>query len=357
MKKLILHIGSHKTGTSAIQKALVENKRALKKNGWRLFHQMPNGKSYPKGSCSSWVDFEGSGEFFKASVNENLFDELGKLPGSHILSSEELSWLFDEDQISLFCQNLKSIYDQITVIVYLRRQDKQLVSHYQQGFKFTHSTARRFFGNEISPLPNYSERFDKYLDYFTRIGFWAKSVGESNLKVRIFEPEYLHNDGVVADFFSICDIPLCTVDERVNEAVCKFDVAVNEAREISNFSNQAITDFIKMCVLERNPELRLQKLVPSMSSAYHIYERFIKNNRLLNEQFKLVNRDDLFSTSDFELYPEEEIGLSQDEKLRLIGEFFGGLEALKVRDVLRLLIHMLRNRHRSSLKSSRNPYY
>ncbi len=54
MKKLILHIGSHKTGSTSIQNSLNNNDSLLNDNGYSYFNIDPSG-SQVSTSTNSWI--------------------------------------------------------------------------------------------------------------------------------------------------------------------------------------------------------------------------------------------------------------------------------------------------------------
>ncbi|RPH22345.1 MAG: hypothetical protein CBB67_002495 [Alteromonadaceae bacterium TMED7] len=199
-KSLILHIGCHKTGTTAIQQYLMRNQESLNEIGWHSFFIRPDGTPSPRGNANIWVDFQGKGEEFSATVNKALYKALSKQNCNTILSMEELSWLDNKEQIAELQGELSKIFSNIQVVCYVRRQDQHLLSHYQQSFKGPHSSARSFYGSELCIMPKYKAHFDKYLNYAEKLGLWADVFGKQNIHVREFARNKLHNGDAVADF-------------------------------------------------------------------------------------------------------------------------------------------------------------
>lgn len=343
MKKLILHIGSHKTGTTAIQKGLLENKNRLEKEGLNLFHELPNGYNYRTGSCSAWISFKGKKANFKPSLNLNIFNRLSKLEGNHILSSEEFFWFSDKEDIKNLVNHFKTIYSEIKIIMYIRRQDKQLLSHYQQGFKYQHSSARQFFGSNITPLPKYEAYFDSYLNYFEKAEAWAENIGESNIAVRLFESSQFFQGDIVSDFFNCIGADFRVKGSRVNEAVSKFDIAINESlfRKDIGVHNSRVANFIKSQAFLSKPELKKIRFLPSQKQAYDIYERYIDNNRKLNEKYNVNSKDSLFDEKDFESYPEKADSLNEHEVLDFNGEIYSALTNMNKRTYMGLGLRLL----------------
>ncbi|OJF68810.1 hypothetical protein BK026_08410 [Alteromonas sp. V450] len=205
MKKLILHIGLHKTGSTLIQRTLEENRASLEADGWHLFSQTAQGRVSSIGNANSWVEFKGTAASFDASLNPKIYKQLEKIDSNVILSAEELAWVNNETEVKRISSELSSIFDEIKIIVYLRRQDKQLLSHYHQGFKNPHSTARRFYGSRLSVYPKFKSYYNDYLDYYKKLSIWKNCFENHELIVRFFEKNLLVNHDPVSDFKSALD--------------------------------------------------------------------------------------------------------------------------------------------------------
>lgn len=82
-RRILLHIGPHKTGTTAIQSALAKNKEALAEIGWAYatLPEIPGGTH----QFADWLSF-GKFEDLNSSV-----EKLNGIDGNIILSSENFS--------------------------------------------------------------------------------------------------------------------------------------------------------------------------------------------------------------------------------------------------------------------------
>jgi hypothetical protein len=233
MRRLILHIGSHKTGSTSIQKFLLKNRNSLKEIGWILFCERPDGTESVHGNANSWVSFSGEKKEFKAKLDKRLFSALNETTGNMIISCEELSWLYQSEEIQYVFDELSQIFNDIKVICYIRRQDKHLLSHYHQGFRYPHSSARDFFGNNICIVPTHLKYYQNYLDYTEKLSCWAVSFGGNNLYVREFSRDKFEGENVVSDFLKILNlnIKLDPDDESepVNESLNLIQTIVNYA--------------------------------------------------------------------------------------------------------------------------------
>ncbi len=117
VRQLILHIGCHKTGTTAIQRNLYQQRHALARLGWQLFTPTNLlGQQHPNGHANKYVQVSGEGGTLQAQLTARFFADLGRCRGNVIVSAEELSWLFDEARIGQYQQRLAALFDEITVV-------------------------------------------------------------------------------------------------------------------------------------------------------------------------------------------------------------------------------------------------
>ena len=157
MKKLFIHIGRAKTGSSALQRFLATNKESLSLYG---FKYADTGFFYDTHHPLSWalhkkVYLRGDGKYWlrasKYAVQEKepkeywkvLRNEIEKSTyNSFIISSEEFGVVID---LHLTAQLLAEYLTGLDVkfIVYFRRQDEFLQSLYNEAVKWDES---RFTG-------------------------------------------------------------------------------------------------------------------------------------------------------------------------------------------------------------------
>ncbi|AMJ86440.1 hypothetical protein [Alteromonas sp. Mac1] len=233
MRKLILHIGLHKTGTSAIQKHLITIEDELKVQGWSFFRIRKDGDISNVGNINTWIDFTGKGNDFLATVDDGLYSALEKTSGNIIASCEELSWLTPE-QVQNMESRLHEIFTDIKIICYVRRQDEHFISHYKQGFRYPHSSARMFysFSNPLTPL--WQDYYHKYLDYFAKAEAWSSAFGVSNIIFKEFNREKLYAQNSALDFMKTLGLDIeenIKSDKKnsVNEALSFQQCVVNDA--------------------------------------------------------------------------------------------------------------------------------
>lgn len=297
MRKLILHIGIHKTGTSTLQKTFFSNLESLERYGWDLFCVDPRHNSDPRGNANSWVDFTGEGADFRATWNSDIYQQLGKQTNNLLISSEELAWVFDPADILAMRNHLSKIFDDIKVVMYIRRQDKQLYSHFQQGFKYPHSSARKFYGYQLTPLPDYQPHFDHYLNYHKKYLVWSSVFGAENLIVKVYERKNLINHDIVDDFSSILGMELTHITKEANATLSKEEIVFNHLQEIASIKSVKNWYTLNLLFKDAIPFL------PAKQQAEAILEHYAESNDDLNKILR-ANSASLFSPIKADEYPE-----------------------------------------------------
>ena len=193
--RLILHIGSDKTGTTSIQKALSLKRNYLAQQGV-LYPQLENSNNHNLLA----VGFSGDGQH----QPRRLVRRYGSADA--VLSASKNAWLTIKQQLEqndfhtvilsgehflgldrhheLVEQNMRTFPDleSTQIVAYLRRPSSHYVARLQQGLKAEH--------NIFVP-----ER----MVYSKRLAAW-ESVG--NLQVREFNKATLHSRDVVQDFWT-----------------------------------------------------------------------------------------------------------------------------------------------------------
>ncbi len=171
-RKVILHIGTMKTGTSSIQAALKGNKAWLAERGWAFV---------------GWP----------ARRAEVLTRRITRLTGDNdIVISDEGLWHFADSlrsDTAAMAQALKP-YD-VTVMVYFRRPDEFFESWFSQGLK--RGTGSISFSKfETSAFVRAGSQFVERLNIFARL------YGTEAIRIAPFERSQLANGDIVSDFLT-----------------------------------------------------------------------------------------------------------------------------------------------------------
>lgn len=193
-KTLLLHIGTHKTGTTYLQDFLLKNKKALLKEGVLY----PTTKYHPYGQQRLAYAFQDAVnphlDGLIKNDPESVFHELKRLLSevehNYLLISSENITPKSRIEVVEKIQRFFSEYD-VKVIVYLRRQDKYLVSLYREHVKLPNSEVCRF--EDFScPYP---------LDYNELVKPWETIFGEENVLVRSYDELLYKEIDIIKDFF------------------------------------------------------------------------------------------------------------------------------------------------------------
>ncbi len=200
MPKLLLHIGTHKTGTTSIQRFCAANRNALRDHG--LWYPPADVGKFPKHYAHHRVahsialrdpDFgpDDASHFFDRVRRQLGNDETAVISAEpmyrHLLADGEpargllkLSAEETERQFRNYAaatQEAIGDFD-VTVLVMLRRQDLFLESLYaEQVLSTGYNRTIERFAVERRAL----------LDYAARLTGWAEVFGASNLSVKVFE--------------------------------------------------------------------------------------------------------------------------------------------------------------------------
>ena len=200
---VFLHIGIHKTGTSAIQNVCMVNHRQLLQAGilfpkagftrkWSLnptatsghsllvdFLRAPNAANVPP-----------PGQALLRAIESGSWNRL-------VLSTELLSQPYNQKAIECIAWFRQQGFE-VRLIAYLRRQDRWLDSFYRERLEWKAPKYR----DARSIEEFWRAEGDAWLNYKTRIGDWVAAVGREHSVVRSYE-DVQNTGGVVNDFLEI----------------------------------------------------------------------------------------------------------------------------------------------------------
>ena len=202
MKKLYLHIGTHKTGSTAIQYVLNRNKEFLAEQGWLYPIAGRTGKQIAHQNLA-WALRRGTEFDFSALKHEIEASKCMNV----IISSEEFEYCEDVEKVKeafSFCE--------VEIVLFLRRQDDLLLSAYNQNIK-----AAGYF----KPLAKFNELLKRQgrFDYVRLCERWVAVFGQRSVHAGIYNA----GQDVTQDFAKVVRLPAEGVDglqeRQVNASV------------------------------------------------------------------------------------------------------------------------------------------
>lgn len=202
--KVLIHIGGPKTGTTAIQTALAENRHALSKRGFLY----PGTKKNQQASLYPLKRITGFQNFISGDRLgwEQLVGEVNHWKGVVLLSSEVL--------ISVPTDVIHEIVDtietsQIEILITGRSLHEMVVSQWQEAIKAGDTISLREYANEIARGPknatDSSLIFWLVADYVTPIQRWSQRLGIENIILQCVD--VAQPDATLRNFEQITEIP------------------------------------------------------------------------------------------------------------------------------------------------------
>jgi hypothetical protein len=189
---LYLHIGTHKTGTSALQAFLVNRAEAL---GARGLHYVQSGLD--GGNAHHALPWSIRGLYGgDADVWENVRAELAGLPDTNAVISTEGLWFAHAAEAKAQLEGVRDI----RIVMYLRRQDKYLQSLYKQAVT----------GGRKMDFEEWRSRHSDRGDYLAVVRQWADAFGPESIVLRPYERNGVRVDTTV-DFHDLLGIDIADI--------------------------------------------------------------------------------------------------------------------------------------------------
>lgn len=312
MRKLIIHAGTPKTGTTSIQASLYANQKILNEKNYIYFTKKISKKPYSvQINFNYWINKK---NYFKQS--KKFIESINNLKTEKkIIISSEMFWEKSEEEIEFFIKNLdKDLQQNTSILIYLRRQDLQIYSSYVENLK-------RIYDSEIEDIPIFDsimiQQKQKYLndplsmtpeilDYLSKVKFLCKIVGFENLHIRIFEKNKLKNCDAIDDFFDYLNIKgnfkKISTNHSLSSYQCQLLIqminkGINEKFNISELTRRFILRFFPKKINSGRKNFVDKKTIKNF-----YLSNYYESNEILNSEFLMKNRTTLFSKN-FDNYP------------------------------------------------------
>jgi hypothetical protein len=327
-KTLYLHIGSPKTGSTALQYFFAHNQERLRHEGICYPRYKRNPSIHNHLYFSNLVVKAGAKRHREASARDRslarrriiaymqkVINEAGSCH-SILISCEEM--FFARDPFIL--ADIQVLFTSIRLVVYLRRQDQFIESYYLQYYKM---------GKIREPI--HSHKFlkdDFWLDYHARLESWAAVFGHDCIIVRPFEKSQLRNADLFSDFlFNVFGIERCVDFERPkadrsNPRVDPDAYAIIAFLNSFNLPRKQIRGIIKRVLdlpMSPNDQNRQVSLL-TPTECQEILNRFDQQNRKIAASYLRQSEGTLFKTPppDPSTLREPHTGFSDERATRIL---------------------------------------
>lgn len=228
MATLYIHVGTPKTGTSAIQFFCNRNRKVLKEKGFSYPHlgfQFPGIGVNRNGHFMNRRETDENKKRLHEKEAENIQIGMEKLQKQfekypNVILSDEQFWNNKEMSTEKWAEYRQKFADMgvdLKLIVYLRRQDLLIQSYWAQQVKETMTMSFKQYIDKGKY--NYFK-----LDYYKRLNEMAEAVGKENIIVRVYEKQQYYGGNITSDFLHVLGLEL-------TEEYAKPDNVVNTSLE------------------------------------------------------------------------------------------------------------------------------
>ncbi len=290
---LVIHIGSQKTGTTAIQGFLTTNKLALEERG---VCYVSAGRKHIAHNPIVRPLLNNQGQDILTGMRAEI---LANPAPTHILSSE---MFFQARLAPILGAAFADIGQTVKVIAYVRRPDQYADAMYKQKVK----------NGRIDPDPMaFLEKWRKNLNYKAVLDAYRDAFGPGSVTVRPFERDRLKSGDVVEDFLDQIDVEYSPDFERPTETSNKtLSRAVSEQLGLVNRH----TDFntrvmIRDIVKAADPGTIQSSDVYTMETRRKILREVAKDLKSIAKDYDIgqenLFRDDDLSPDAADKYPDE----------------------------------------------------
>jgi len=316
-KKLFIHIGTPKTGTSSLQWFLYNNYDKLLEQGIlypkSIVESCHNPKQQPLFSCIHSGNANGLN-----ALLQRISSEITPSAAFIIVSSEGFYHHTDEltENSWHLIRQLGRLYD-LRIIVFLRPQADYIESMYRQYMKNPKGINVEYGSGltiqELMARPKLKQN----MDYYGSLMRWAATVGEDNVIVR----EY--SSGVIDDFISLFDLDAgfnksdivrnTSITRQMAEILRRVNPLFDNKKR--NILIQQMESFLRRYPVKDDKTLLSPRERSELYEHYRngndlVSQKWLHNNRLFSKY--ITNKDETWEP--LEMDHEEMIGL-----LRKIG--------------------------------------
>ncbi|MFT7288561.1 MAG: hypothetical protein ACI87W_002683 [Halieaceae bacterium] len=335
--RLILHIGTEKTGSTALQQHLAAHRDHLAGEGIVLadFLQGENHRALASAFMNDDLDDDylrargivpaGARRKHREKLLRGLRDSLKRhrdVAHSYLVTSEHFhSRLLSDREVQRFTDSVAPLFDSVQVICYLRRQDRMALSFYTQKLR------GGFIPPTILPVANTRRlhpQLPPFFDFESLLERWAGALGAAAIEPAIYSRSELRDANVVGDFYQRIG---CTYPGDAARSMANTSLACSAQMALLAFNRAHGGDLeSRSRVRDRRESLNafLQRhasgpgILPSDAEAAEFLAAFEPSNRRVAQ--KWFGREQLFPADESE-YPKRESTPDWATATALLAEF------------------------------------
>ncbi len=316
-RRLLLHIGSPKTGTTTLQATLKKNRERLLEQGvfvpavlGDMSHIRLTAYAQPDDSFTTRprvvAGITNSDELiaFRRKLETDFADVLagaGAGAALTIITSESLgSNLRTPDDIARVKSFLAPHFSEIQLLFYVRRQDLRAVSDFDQSIK-AGNPRNRFFNT------GFAYEYDKMYR------MWAEVFAGYPFQIKVFEPGRLQGGDIVQDFLEFAGIDpasLAKIERRNTSLSAQAQLSMRAVVQGARANDIALTMRDRRLLMDRlRGWFPGTPLRPARKEAEAFLHRYDASNAALFEAAGIEGFND-----DFSMYPEAAPSLDKLER-------------------------------------------
>ena len=280
MRKCFLHIGTHKTGTTAIQIQLNNSRAGLAERG---FLYPKTGIPMPFAGHHN-IAWELCGDRrFKSELGtiDDLFSEIDKSDHNVILSSEDFECA--ADNLGSFVAGLEQRDFEVDVVIYFRDQ----VSYLRTLFLglTSHQQYPRTYAEYLSEVLEFRAiRWHKWVYMLDYRALLSRLPPAARIVARPFRPQ----SSVVGDFVSILGLTPSDLNMDPNfRANAQEPISLAVAGFYRSRTGRNVRKYYKQTMQEISRTFDNSKVDLGIASKRRLIDAFAGSNRWMNERYQI----------------------------------------------------------------------
>lgn len=349
LKQILLHIGSEKTGTTAIQSYLAQNRGLLQQQ--QILYPSSVGNTNHFDICTYALNADKITPIrrrnnlltkqqikaFRKDVSKKLRKEINSARcDTLVLSNEQLSSNISSIEEALRVKSLLNEFsDNVKVIVYIRRQDQMAASAYSTEIKA--GATHKFEGKGININST------KY-NFKNLLTLWSDAFSRENMIVNTF-PNSDFNGDVVQSFCSLAKINTQSFTNQVNKNESLGLFGLEALRKINKFlpkygdSNAELRGNLQNIIVEAANSIDKRKLKIDPEISTNILNHFTESNEWVRRHY-FPDNETLFEPLNTKLGSKEGIENNIEITDDAIYELVANIWLIKQQQFLNLKKHV-----------------